>query len=216
VGFDSTARETLRIKMNAYEKAQELGLTGTDSEIVAQLKATGLTANKIRLADLLFTLNNRGMLVRLIRPADTGEKWAGTVVNMVLYLNDSGSPEQAAAVNQWFSHITNDRNEFFDTTLIPFASTFWALAQALGGGPGMPSPEDFEAVAALGGGWLFSDLTEAQYAAQRQAAIDQAAKKAALDLVANTASEAAREEWRKAESTPETIMAAALAVLGGE
>ena len=41
-------------------------------------------------------------------------------------------------------------------------------------------------------------------------------KKAALDIVTDTAAEAAREEYRKADSTPQTIVAAAVAVLGGE
>lgn len=156
--------------MNAYEKSISLGLTGTDAEKVATLRATGMTARPIKLDELLFLLNNRGMLVRLIRPADTGEKWAGTVVNMVLALNASGDPLQAAAVNQWFSHITNDRNNLFDTTQAAFSGPFWALAQALAGVPTMPSAEDFAAVAALGGGWLFADLTIEQFSAQRTAA----------------------------------------------
>ena len=156
--------------MSAYEKSVSLGLTGTDAQKVATLRATGMTARPIKLDELLFLLNNRGMLVRLIRPADTGEKWAGTIVNMVLALNASGDPLQAAAVNQWFSHITNDRNNLFDTTQAAFSGPFWALAQALAGVPTMPSGEDFAAVAALGGGWLFADLTIEQFAAQRTAA----------------------------------------------
>jgi hypothetical protein len=79
----------------------------------------------------------------------------------------------------------------------------------------MPSAADFAAVAALGGGWLFADLTAEQFAAQRTAATALAAKEAALDLVQNTACEAARDEYRKADSTPESIVAAAVAVLGG-
>jgi hypothetical protein len=155
--------------MNAYEKAQSLGLTGTDAEIVAALKATGLTASRIALGDLLFLLNNRGMLVRLIRPADTGEKWSGTVVNMVLAVNASGTPEQAFAVNQWFSHITNDRNQFFDTTVPEFSAPFWALSRSMADLPTMPSALDFEAVANLGGGWLFSTLTLEEYQSQKAA-----------------------------------------------
>ena len=156
--------------MNAYEKSIELGLTGEPEEIVAALRATGLTERKIKLDDLLFLLNNRGMLVRLIRPVDTGEKWAGTAVNMVLAINAGGTQQQAFAVNQWFSHITNDRNEYFDTTLPEFAGVFWSLSQSVAGGEGMPSAEDFAAVAALGGGWLFADLTVEQFTALRTAA----------------------------------------------
>ena len=159
--------------MNAYEWAQRLGFAGTDQQIVDQLKATGLTPNRIPLADLLFTLNNRGMLIRLIRPADTGEKWAGSVVNMVLALNASGTPEQAFAVNKWFSHITNDRNQFFDTTDPTLAAPFWQLYTLLAGVEGMPSAEDFKAVAALGGGWLFDGLTVERYTADK-AIYDQA------------------------------------------
>lgn len=156
--------------MNAYEKSIELDLTGKPAEIVAALRATGLTERKIKLADLLFLLNNRGMLIRLIRPADTGEKWAGTAVNMVLAINAGGTQEQAFAVNQWFSHITNDRNEYFDTTLPKFAGAFWSLAQSVAGGEGMPSVEDFAAVSALGGGWLYAGLTVEEFAAQKSAA----------------------------------------------
>jgi len=162
--------------MNAYEKAQALGLTGTDAQIVLALKSTGLTASRIALGDLLFLLNNRGMLVRLIRPADTGEKWSGTVVNMVLAMDASGTPEQAFAVNQWFSHITNDRNQFFDTTVPEFSAPFWALSRSMADLPTMPSAFDFQAVADLGGGWLFSTLTLEEYQSQKaatQAAIAQ-------------------------------------------
>jgi hypothetical protein len=44
------------------------------------------------------------------------------------------------------------------------------LSQAVAGGELMPSIADFAAVAALGGGWLFADLTAEQFAAQRTAA----------------------------------------------
>jgi len=165
--------------MNAYEKAQALGLTGTDAQIVLALKSTGLTASRIALGDLLFLLNNRGMLVRLIRPADTGEKWSGTVVNTVLAINASGTPEQAFAVNQWFSHITNDRNQFFDTTVPAFSAPFWALSRSMADQPTMPSALDFQAVADLGGGWLFAELTVEQFVAQREA-VETAATKQTL------------------------------------
>lgn len=169
-----------RATMNAYETAQALGLSGSDAEIVAVLQSTGLTARPIQLGDLLYTLNNRGMLIRLIRPADTGEKWAGSVVNMVLYLNASGTPEQAAAVNQWFSHITNDRNNLFDTTQVAFAAAFWSLAQAFGGQPTFPTAADFAAVADLGGGWRFAGLTAEQFAAEKDAALADANRQTLL------------------------------------
>ena len=82
---------------------------------------------------------------------------------------------------------------------------------------------------ALAGNWP-SELTAAVKAAglsytslagdavtteQCQAAWQLQLKEQALALVRETASEAAAEECRKSESTPKTIIAAAVAVLGG-
>jgi len=153
--------------MTAYEKAQQLGLTGTDSEIVAVLKSTGLTARPIVLADLLFLLNFRGMLTKLVSN-NADEKWTGSVLAMKAAI--AADPSALAHVDQWLSHITNPRNTHWDTTDANYSAPFWALFQAVAGGPGMPSVADFAAVAALGGGWLFADLTVEQFAAQRTAA----------------------------------------------
>jgi len=153
--------------MNAYEKAQQLGLTGTDSESVAALKATGVTVRSIVLSELLFLLNFRGMLTKLVSN-NADEKWTGTVLAMKAAI--AADPTATAHVDRWLSHITNPRNIHWDTTDSAYSGPFWAMAQAVAGGPGMPSVEDFAAVAALGGGWLFSDLTVEQFAAQRDAA----------------------------------------------
>jgi len=82
----------------------------------------------------------------------------------------AADPTATAHVDRWLSHITNPRNTHWDTTDANYAGPFWALSQAVAGGPGMPSTDDFAAVAALGGGWLFADLTAEQFAAQRTAA----------------------------------------------
>jgi len=84
----------------------------------------------------------------------------------------AADPTATAHVDRWLSHITNPRNTHWDTTDANYSAPFWAMAQAVAGGPGMPSVADFAAVAALGGGWLFAELTTEQFAAQRQAAID--------------------------------------------
>jgi len=154
--------------MNAYEKAKSLGLTGTDAEIVAALKATGITARPIVLAELLFLLNFRGMLTKLVSN-NADEKWTGTVLAMKAAI--AGDANATAHVDRWLSHITNPRNTHWDTTDPAYSAPFWAMSQAVAGGPGMPSAEDFAAVAALGGGWLFADLTVEQFAAQRTAAV---------------------------------------------
>lgn len=198
--------------MSAYQKSIDLGLTGTDAEKVAALKATGLTARPIVLSDLLFLLNFRGMLTKLVSN-NSDEKWSGTVLAMKAAI--AGDAVATAHVDRWLSHITNPRNTHWDTTDANYAGAFWALSQAVAGGQGMPSVADFAAVAALGGGWLFADLTTEQFAAQRTASETLAEKTVALELVTNTALEAAREEYRQANSTPESIIAAASAVLGG-
>lgn len=169
--------------MNAYEKAQSLNLSGTDAEIVAALIATGLTAQNISLGHLTLLMRDRSMLTKLTYedPA-TGMKWNGSVINMIIGLRGQSHPA-LAAVNKWFSHITDPRSETFDTTDREIASEFWTLAQNFGGIPTMPSVQDFAAVAALGGGWLFSDLTAEQFAAQRTTAQASAATEAARNVL---------------------------------
>jgi hypothetical protein len=157
--------------MNAYQKAQSLGLTGTDAEQAATLKATGVTARPIILAELLFLLNFRGMLTKLVNN-NSDEKWSGTVLAMKAAI--AADAVATAHVDRWLSHITNPRNTHWDTTDANYSAPFWAMAQAVAGGPGMPSVADFAAVAALGGGWLFADLTTEQFAAQRNAAASEA------------------------------------------
>jgi hypothetical protein len=171
--------------MNAYAKAQALGLTGTDAEIVAALQSTGVTARSIVLSELLFLLNFRGMLTKLVSN-NADEKWTGSVLAMKAAI--AADATATAHVDRWLSHITNPRNTHWDTTDANYAGPFWALSQAVAGGPGMPSVDDFAAVAALGGGWLFADLTAEQFAAQRTAAESLAEKQAIIDATRQTVS----------------------------
>lgn len=162
--------------MSTYQYAQSLGLTGTPQEIVDQLKATGLTVRSIVLSDLLFLLNFRGMLTKIVSN-NADEKWTGTVLALKAAI--AADPVATAHVDRWLSHITNPRNTHWDTTDVNYAAPFWALSQALGGVPGMPSVEDFAAVAALGGGWRFANLTVEQYNSEKDA-YDAAQAQAAL------------------------------------
>lgn len=164
--------------MNGYEKAVSLGLTGTDAEIVATLKATGVTSRPIVLSELLFLLNFRGILTKLVSN-NSDEKWTGTVLAMKAAI--TADAVAIAHVDRWLSHITNPRNTHWDTADVNYSAPFWAMSQAVAGGLGMPSVADFTEVAALGGGWLFADLTAEQFAAQRQDAID---AQAAMNLAA--------------------------------
>jgi len=164
------------LNYNDIQSYVDAGLS--DAEIAAALQASGVTPQRISIAELLFELNNRAMLIRLIRPADTGEKWSGTVVNMILAINANGTPEQVTAVNQWFSHITNDRNSYYDTTIEAYAKPLWEMRNQFGGQPGMPTVEDFDAIAALGGGWRFVDVTAEDVVACKEAKAAQAAEEA--------------------------------------
>lgn len=199
--------------MNAYEKAQSLNLTGTDGEIVAALTASGVTARKIDLAYLMEMLNFRGML-RKTDGSGGQERWIGTLQNLKAALVAANHSAAVSAYDTWFSHVTNPRQSYWDTSREEYAAGFWWMRSTFAGGDGMPSAEDFAAVASLGGGWMFSDLTAEQYAVQKQITKLLAAKQAALSQCTDAA-EAAREEYRKAESTPQTIIAAAVAMIGG-
>ena len=137
-------------------KAAELLGDVSDSAIAGTLAT--ITRTPIDLGDLLYLLNNRGILTRLIRPADTGEKWSGTIVNMSNFVNDSSSP-LAPFVNQWFSHITNDRNKVFRTTHPEFARLLATIKNAFADQPNMPTTADFEAIYGLGGGLKYPGIT---------------------------------------------------------
>jgi hypothetical protein len=155
--------------MNSYQYALQNQITGTEYQIVSQLAASGVTARPMQLNELLYLLNMRGMLVKLAVPGVAGERWTGSVMNMIAAVNSMGTEQIKFALSIWFSHITNPRNEQWDTTQSAHAATFLSLSQAFGGLPAMPSVADFAAVASLGGGWLFTDLTVEQFQADKLA-----------------------------------------------
>lgn len=161
--------------MNAYEKSIELGLTGTDAEIVAALKATGVTAAKIDLAHLMELLNFRGML-RKTDGSGGQERWIGTLQNLKAVLVAMNQSASVVAYETWFSHVTNPRQAHWDTTQNDYAAGFWTMRNSFADAETMPSSADFAAVAELGGGWLFADLTVEEFATQKAAAEALAAK----------------------------------------
>jgi len=164
--------------MNAYEFALSENITGTNAEIVAALKATGVTESPISLAYLMEMLNLRGML-RKTDGSGGQERWVGTLQNLKAALVAMGLTDQVTAYEMWFSHVTNPRQTSWDTTLREYAAGFWSMKQNFAGVENMPSVADFAAIAALGGGWKFADLTVEQFAAQRTAAESEAAAFAA-------------------------------------
>jgi hypothetical protein len=121
-------------------------------EIADIVNANPHTLTDIEITSLLFLLNERGMLVRLLRPTDTGEKWGGSLVNLILGVNQVGTAQQIEMVNRFFSHITNERNRIFSTTNPLYAGQILFLKAAFAGKPNMPTAADFDAVLALGRG----------------------------------------------------------------
>jgi len=167
--------------MNAYEKAQQLGLTGTDDEVFKQLQVMGLSHHPINRAELVHVLNLLGMLrKRISNNAD--EKWTGTVLAMQDAIEAGGTDEQKKGMALWLSHITNPTNLLWDTTQKEFAAGFWDMYQAFRDKPGMPTTEDFITIAALGGGWIATTLED--FTAQREAAEKQAADEAKAEAEA--------------------------------
>ena len=139
------------------EAIQQLEAAGiTDDTVIADY-LSAVTKSAVSLDDLLYAMNNRGMLIRRHRIAEDGSKWAGTIKTMLDFVDANGTDAQKDAVGRWFSHITNDRNKVFSLNDPQFAVPFSQIAQAFGGQPGMPSAEDFGAIIALGGGLLYPD-----------------------------------------------------------
>lgn len=203
--------------MNAHQTAQQHNLAGTDAEIVAALQAlprhrrnvyiTGGPSNTESI-NLLHLLTARHRVMGM-GPA---QQWIGPLIDL------EATSQQVAGIMS----ILRPMLQVNDTLVYcadsdDAAGMLNALTEIVGQMTGKADQVVAE-VALLSGGRIgaeFADLTPEQFAAQRTAAESLTAKQAALDLVQNTAAEAAREEYRSADSTPESIVAAAVAVLEG-
>lgn len=163
--------------MNAYQKAQSLGLAGDDKSQFATLQQYGLTHRPINRAELVHTLNLIGMLRKKINN-NADEKWTGTVLAMQDQIEAGGTDEQKQGVALWLSHITNPTNLMWDTTQPQFAAGFWSMYEVFRDQSGMPTSEDFATIAALGGGWIATTLED--FTSQREAAESQAASDAMM------------------------------------
>ena len=152
--------------MEMIEASVTIDEVSTDAEAVAALQASGVTARKIDLAYLMELLNFRGML-RKTDGSGGQERWVGTLQNIKAALVAMNQTAMVTAYETWFSHVTNPRQSYWDTTKAEYAAGFWSMRSAFADGDGMPSSEDFAAVAALGGGWLYADLTVEQFSAEQ-------------------------------------------------
>jgi hypothetical protein len=147
---------------NSYKYALDNNIEGTDEQIVEQIKGKGITQKNIFISDLMHLLNMRGMLIHLATPKSNGSKWDGPITSMLAAIEADGNQAFISATKVWFSHITNPRSQMWETTNPEYASAFWALTQAFSSS-GLFNEGDFEAIAELGGGWLFGNLTVEKY-----------------------------------------------------
>lgn len=187
--------------MNAYEKSQQLGLTGSDATVFSTIQAMGLTHIPINRAELVFNLNLLGMLQKVIGN-NASEKWRGTILTMQDAVVAGGTTQQQAAVALWLSHITNPTNIQWDTTNPVYAAGFWGMYLEFKDQPGMPTTADFTAIAALGGGWIATTVQD--FTAQRVAAENAIAAAAAAE---EEAAVMAQKQAALAEATDTAIHA---------
>lgn len=190
--------------MSAYQKSIELNLDGTDAQKVAVLQT--LTVSDIPTKSLARLLREESLLLW------TGEKYVGSIQTLVT--SQGANPQFVAGIDELKSAVFGGSAESLLTTVPKWSVKVWAIVSAIVAL--VPDTAGLiDRVYALDGGRPYKDLTVSEFAAQRTAAESIAVKDAALDRVTNTAAEAARTEYRKTDATPQSIIAAAVAVLGG-
>lgn len=191
--------------MNGYEKSVELSLTGTDAEKVAILKT--LTVSNIAVDSVRVWLRENLLWFR------TSPTTMGGSIQAVLEAAETPT-ETKQQLGLFWSAVFGDGAQNLLTTVPTWAGLVWQIIQGL-----TQAAPDAAALVdsfyALDGGRPYKDMTVEQFAAQKAASESIAGKVIALELVTNAAAEAAREEYRKDDSTPESIIAAAAAVLEG-
>jgi hypothetical protein len=172
--------------MNAYQKSNELGLSGTDAEIVAVLQT--LTAGKIDPTDVRRWLRENGLWYR--RPD-------GSMGGTLQAVYAAATAQQKTGLDQFFAAVFGDSAVSLRTTEPVYAGQVWQIVQMIAS----LSPEAaglVDSFYALDGGRPFKDLTAAAYAAQkadaaRIAAADQWLAKV-LNEVINPAGSAANRD----------------------
>jgi hypothetical protein len=141
--------------MNAYEKAQSLGLTGTDAEIVSALQA--LTSGPIDPQRVRQWSREQGLWFR--RPD-------GTMGGTLATAYPTATAAQQSALDQFFAAIWGDSLTTLKTTEIESAVVVWGLVQQVASlNPTAAGLVD--SFYNLDGGRPYKDTTAADYATQR-------------------------------------------------
>jgi hypothetical protein len=146
----------------SYEDIRALHEAGQDAAtIAATFNAWGVTEHDIDLAALLYTMNFNGMLTKEVGN-DAAKKWTGTV--LVMKEAVAADASATTSINQWLSHITNQRNSNWQTTRPEYAAPFYALYQIFNNPPNdaVFNVGDLDAIYALGGGRRETTVAEVQ------------------------------------------------------
>lgn len=199
--------------MSGYQKAVDLGLTTaivagsnpprvyTDAEIVGILHT--LTVHDISVESVRTWFREKELWM---------ERSTGQMFGPLQVAYEQAPQEAKDGLDYLYDAVFAKSAEYLRTTEPVWAQKAYSLVQlVLQLSPGSSGLVD--SFYALDGGRPYKDLTVEQFAEQRTTSQTVAAKQAALELVTNAASEAAREEFRKSQSTPQSIIAAAVAVL---
>lgn len=191
--------------MNAYEKAQALGLTGTDQQIVDVLKT--LTTNDIPVSKVGPWLREKGLWYR---GADGAMKGA---LSTIYAAADQATKDKLDILH---SAVFGLGAQNILTTQPEWAGLAWQVISAI---VAMDNSKLglIDEFYALDGGRPFKDLTVQQYATIKTDAAALEVKQTALDAAiarCDAAAEAARTEFRKSDSTAQSIAAAAVSAFG--
>lgn len=186
--------------MNAYQQAQTLGITGTDEEIAA--KVSTLTRRDIKIDDAANFFREQGLLAQGMSGP------YGALVDVHAATEDV---ELKAALDEIHATVLGRQAPAIRTATMPTVSQ--RISVALGKLSSIPNSS---AIAtgfyALGGGLAYAGTTAEQIALQRAAAETAASKSTAVAVV-RRALELAEAEAARNDSTPDTIIAAAVAAL---
>ena len=185
--------------MNSYDKAQSLGLTGTDAEQVAILQtlaAANIPTQEVR----VWFRENR---LWMERPG--GQMW-GTLETAAA----SATSDQRQQLDYLFDVVFGgSSNNIRVTEPVPAGET-WAVVQTIVAL--VPdSSGSVDSFYSLGNGRPWSALTTDQFAADRSDSQTRTENQSAVDGIAarsNAANEAAEAEFRASGATPSSITAA--------
>ena len=145
--------------MNAYEKAQQLGLTGTDQQVVDVLKT--LTNSDIPVGRVAIWLREN-LLWYWTSPTTMGGAFEAIVQN------PSTSSDVKQGLGLFFSSVFGDGAQYLQTTVPQWAGLVArVMAGLLAIAPDKTALVD--SFYALDGGKPYKDLTPTEYAGQRTA-----------------------------------------------